>query len=228
MPHKAEGRREPKPWAAGLLKFSIILFAMIPLYFFMGGFFTPYMATGAAREIGVCMPDVLLVLLVLTVVALGSLGGGLRGFHERGWLGLAGGGLIAAAMSLILLDASEGRGCDVALFKVALLVAALGFTLLGLSLFRLGVLLLSPLLIAGGLMMTVPFLVTFIPAVYDGFAKAPGHPLAAIAGLLLSSTNIAATGLLMFLWDSLGLVFSYTGLTRLRRRRVLVKVVSKE
>jgi hypothetical protein len=72
--HKAEGRREPKPWAAGLLKFSIILFAMIPLYFFMGGFFTPSMATGAAREIGVCMPDVLLVLLVLTVVALGSLG----------------------------------------------------------------------------------------------------------------------------------------------------------
>jgi len=25
MPHKAEGRREPKPWAAGLLKFSITL-----------------------------------------------------------------------------------------------------------------------------------------------------------------------------------------------------------
>jgi hypothetical protein len=74
MPHKAEGRREPKPWAAGLLKFSIILFAMMPFYFFMGGFFTPSMATGAAREIGVCMPDVLLVLLVLTVVALGSLG----------------------------------------------------------------------------------------------------------------------------------------------------------
>ncbi|MCG2864880.1 MAG: hypothetical protein L7H04_07170 [Vulcanisaeta sp.] len=74
MPHKAEGRREPKPWAAGLLKLSIILFAMIPFYFFMGGFFTPYMATGAAREIGVCMPDVLLVLLALTVVALGSLG----------------------------------------------------------------------------------------------------------------------------------------------------------
>ncbi|MFP3319395.1 MAG: hypothetical protein RXO24_02450 [Acidilobus sp.] len=74
MPHKAEGRREPKPWAAGLLKFSIILFAMIPLYLFMGGFFTTYMATGAAREIGVCMSDVLLVLLVLTVVAPGSLG----------------------------------------------------------------------------------------------------------------------------------------------------------
>jgi len=96
--------------------------------------------------------------------------------HERGWLGLAGRGLIAAAMSLILLDASEGRGCDVALFKVALLAAALGLTLLGLSLFRLGVLLLSPFLIAGGLMMTVPFLETFIPAVYEGFAKAPGHP----------------------------------------------------
>jgi len=32
----------------------------------------------------------------------------------------------------------------------------------------------------------------------------------------------------MFLWDSLGLVFSYTGLTRLRRRRVLVKVVVKK
>jgi hypothetical protein len=47
---------------------------MMPFYFFMGGFFTTYMATGAAREIGVCMPDVLLVLLVLTVVALGSLG----------------------------------------------------------------------------------------------------------------------------------------------------------
>jgi hypothetical protein len=74
----------------------------------------------------------------------------------------------------------------------------------------------------------VPFLVTFIPAVYDGFTKASGHPLAAIAGLLLSSTNVAATGFLMFLWDSLGLVFSYTGLTRPRRRRVLVKVVSKE
>jgi len=227
MPHKAEGRREPKPWAIGLLKFSIILFAMIPFYFFMGGFFTPSMATGAAREIGVCMPDVLLVLLVLTVVALGSLGGGLRGFHERGWLDLAGGGLIAAAMSLILLDASEGRGCEVTLFKVALLVAALGFTLLGLSLFRLGVLLLSPLLIAGGLMMTVPFLGTFIPAVYDGFAKAPGHPLAAIAELLLSSTNVAATGLLMFLWDSLGLVFSCTGLTRPRRRRAWSRLWSR-
>ena len=85
-------------------------------------------------------------------------------------------------MSLILLDASEGRGCNVTLLKVALLAAALGFTLLGLSLFRLGVLLISPLLIAGGLMMTVPFLETFIPAVYDGFAKAPGHPLAATAG----------------------------------------------
>jgi hypothetical protein len=48
MPHKAEGKRKPKPWAAGLLEFSIILFAMIPFYFFMGGFFTPYMATGAA------------------------------------------------------------------------------------------------------------------------------------------------------------------------------------
>jgi hypothetical protein len=56
---------------------------MIPFYFFMGGFFTPYMATGAAREIGVCMPDVLLVLLVLTVVALGSLSGGLR--KGAGW-----------------------------------------------------------------------------------------------------------------------------------------------
>jgi len=51
---------------------------MIPFYFFMGGFFTPYMATGAARGIGVCTPSALLVLLVLTVVALGSLGGGLR------------------------------------------------------------------------------------------------------------------------------------------------------
>jgi len=74
MPHKAEGRREPKPWVTGLLKFSILLFAMIPLYFFMGGFFTPYMATGAAREIGVCMPSMLLVLLALTVAAPGSLG----------------------------------------------------------------------------------------------------------------------------------------------------------
>jgi len=74
MPHKAEGRREPKPWAAGLLKLSIFLFAIIPLYFFMGGFFTTYMATGAAREIDVCISSVLLVLLVLTVVALGSLG----------------------------------------------------------------------------------------------------------------------------------------------------------
>jgi len=145
-----------------------------------------------------------------------------------GWPGLAGGGLIAAAMSLILLDASEGRGCDVTLFKVALLVAALGFMLLGLSLFRLGVLLLSPFLIAGGLMMTVPFLETFIPAVYDGFAKAPEAPPGGNSWLLLSSTNIAATGFLMFLWDSLGLVFSYTGLTRLRRRRVLVKVVVKK
>ena len=79
-------------------------------------------------------------------------------------------------MSLILLDASEGRGCNVALFKVALLVAALGLTLLGLSLFKLGVLLISPFLIARGLMIAVPFLETFIPAVYDGFAKAPGHP----------------------------------------------------
>jgi hypothetical protein len=77
-------------------------------------------------------------------------------------------------------------------------------------------------------MMTVPFLETFIPAVYDGFAKAPGHPLAATAGFLLSSTNIAATGFLMFLWDSLGLVFSCTGLTRPRRRRALVKVVVKK
>jgi hypothetical protein len=56
---------------------------MIPLYFFMGGFFTPYMATGAARGIGVCMPDVLLVLLALTVVALGSLSGGLM--RGAGW-----------------------------------------------------------------------------------------------------------------------------------------------
>jgi len=32
------------------------------------------MATGAAREIDVCISSVLLVLLVLTVVALGSLG----------------------------------------------------------------------------------------------------------------------------------------------------------
>jgi len=47
---------------------------MIPLYFFMGGFFTTYMATGAAREIGVCMHDVLLVLPALTVAAPGSLG----------------------------------------------------------------------------------------------------------------------------------------------------------
>ncbi|MFP3265711.1 MAG: hypothetical protein RXO54_07775 [Acidilobus sp.] len=85
MPHKAEGRREPKPWAAGLLKFSIILFAMIPLYFFMGGFFTTYMATGAAREIGVCISRVLLVLLVLTVVALGSLGGGLKKGAGLAW-----------------------------------------------------------------------------------------------------------------------------------------------
>jgi len=46
----------------------------MPFYFFMGGFFTPYMATGAARGIGVCISSVLLVLLVLTVVALGSLG----------------------------------------------------------------------------------------------------------------------------------------------------------
>jgi len=83
MPHKAEGKREPKPWAAGLLKFSIILFALMAFYFFMGGFFTPYMATGAARGIGVCTPDVLLVLLALTVVALGSLGGGLR--KGAGW-----------------------------------------------------------------------------------------------------------------------------------------------
>ena len=107
-------------------------------------------------------------------------------------------------------------------------MAALGFTLLGLSLFKLGVLLLSPPLIAGGLMMTVPFLVTFIYAIYDGYAKASGHPLEAIAGLLLSSTNIAATSLLMFLWDSIGLVFSYIGLTRPRRRKVLVNVVGKE
>ena len=225
MPHKAEGRREPKPWAAGLLKLSIILFAMIPFYFFMGGFF--HALYGHGRRAGDrrlharCAPS------PASAHCRGPWKPGRRP-HERGWLGLAGGGLIAAAMSLILLDASEGRGCDVALFKVALLVAALGFTFLGLSLFRLGVLLLSPLLIAGGLMMTVPFLVTFIPAVYDGFAKAPGTPLAAIAGLLLSSTNIAATGLLMFLWDSLGLVFSCTGLTRPRRRRVLVKVVVKK
>jgi hypothetical protein len=74
MPHKAEGRCEPKPWAAGLLKLSLLLFVTMPFYFFMGGFFTPYMATGAARGIDVCMSDVLLVLLVLTVVALGSLG----------------------------------------------------------------------------------------------------------------------------------------------------------
>jgi len=74
MPHKAEGRREPKPWAAGLLKLGISLFATMPFYFFMGGFFTPSMATGAAREIDVCISSVLLVLLVLTVVALGSLG----------------------------------------------------------------------------------------------------------------------------------------------------------
>jgi uncharacterized membrane protein len=58
---------------------------MIPFYFFMGGFFTPYMATGAARGIGVCMPDVLLVLLVLTVVALGSLSGGLRKGAGLAW-----------------------------------------------------------------------------------------------------------------------------------------------
>ena len=46
----------------------------MPFYFFMGDFFTPYMATGAAREIDVCISSVLLVLLSLTVVALGSLG----------------------------------------------------------------------------------------------------------------------------------------------------------
>ena len=60
---------------------------MTPFYFFMGGFFTPSMATGAARGIGVCMPDVLLVLLALTVVALGSLGGGLM--RGAGWAWLA-------------------------------------------------------------------------------------------------------------------------------------------
>ena len=51
----------------------------------MGGFFTPSMATGAARGIGVCMPDVLLVLLSLTVVALGSLGGGLMKGAGLAW-----------------------------------------------------------------------------------------------------------------------------------------------
>ena len=74
MPHKAEGRREPKPWVIGLLRFSIILFAMIPLYFFMGSFFTPYMAWRRAGDRRLHARCALLVLLVLTVVALGSLG----------------------------------------------------------------------------------------------------------------------------------------------------------
>ena len=59
MQHKADGKREPMPWAIGLLKFSIFLFMMISLYFFIDSSFTPYMATGAAREIGVCMRGVL-------------------------------------------------------------------------------------------------------------------------------------------------------------------------
>jgi hypothetical protein len=74
MPHKAEGRREPKPWVIGLLKFSIFLFMMIPFYFFIGGFFTPYMAQHLAGNRRLHARCALLVLLVLTVMALGSLG----------------------------------------------------------------------------------------------------------------------------------------------------------
>ena len=73
MPHKAEGRREPKPWATGLLKFSIFLFMMIPFYFFIGGFFTPYMARRRAGDRRLHARCALLVLLVLTVMAPGSL-----------------------------------------------------------------------------------------------------------------------------------------------------------
>jgi uncharacterized membrane protein YoaK (UPF0700 family) len=57
----------------GLLKFSIILFAMIPFYFFICGFFTPYMAWRRAGDRRLHARCALLVLLVLTVVALGSL-----------------------------------------------------------------------------------------------------------------------------------------------------------
>jgi hypothetical protein len=74
MPHKAEGRREPKPWATGLLKFSISLFMMILFYFFICGFFTPSMPRRCVGDRRLHARCALLVLLVLTVVAPGSLG----------------------------------------------------------------------------------------------------------------------------------------------------------
>jgi len=83
MPHKAERRREPKPWVIGLLKFSISLFAMIPFYFFICGFFTPSMPRRRVGDRRLHARCALLVLLVLTVVAPGSLSSKVNNYRQH-------------------------------------------------------------------------------------------------------------------------------------------------